>query len=297
MKLIRVFVLLVAGFGAYAQQDTVYNPNSTERIAFYEQLYRYRVWRTIDLQEKQNMGFKSAKSDLVKFILENVKSGKLLAYDDSLKNIRKPEEILVSNTAVMQPAWDANKFYVSTEQVSYNGVNYSSLQSDNKGHVPTDAAWWEKTTEQTEFYSAAQIPAVTLIEDVIFDKRRSRLYYDIQAIGILAQRPGTTDLNPIAFLYYKDIYKLVDQFAHSKSLTDRDMVQWRNRYNPAENRTFNDAFKLRLFHGVIDKVDNPDDRSITEIYRANNRSYWESVFAPWEEEMKLMEKEHNLWEY
>jgi hypothetical protein len=74
-------------------------------------------------------------------------------------------------------------------------------------------------------------------------------------------------------------------------------VQWRNRYNPAENRTFNDAFKLRLFHGVIDKVENPDDRSITEIYRANNRSYWESVFARWEEEMKLMEKEHNLWEY
>lgn len=243
------------------------------------------------------MGFKSAKSDLIKFILENVKSGKLLAYDDSLKNVADPNKIMVSNEAVKQPEWNANNLYVAAEQVSYRGINYASIQNDNKGHLPTDPAWWEKTLEQTEYFTPAQIPAITLIEDVIFDKRRSRLYYDIQAIGILVQRPGSTDLSPRAFFYYKDIYKLVDQFAHSKNLNDRDMVQWRNRYNPAENRTFNDAFKLRLFHGVIDKVENPDDRTITEIYRNNNRSYWESVFARWEEEMKLMEKEHNLWEY
>ena len=80
-------------------------------------------------------------------------------------------------------------------------------------------------------------------------------------------------------------------------MKDRDVVMWRNRYNPSENRTFNDAFKLRLFHGVIEKVENPQDRSIQQIYELNGRTYGESIFARWEEEMKMMEKEHNLWEY
>jgi hypothetical protein len=45
-------------------------------------------------------------------------------------------------------------------------------------------------------------------------------------------------------------------------------------------------------------VENPDDKTIEEIYvTGNKRSYAESIFARWEEEMKMMEKEHNLWEY
>ena len=132
---------------------------------------------------------------------------------------------------------------------------------------------------------------------MIFDKRRSRLYYDIQSIGLLASKNGSTDISPIAFVQFKDFYNLVEKSAHSKDMNVRDVVLWRNRYNPSENRSFNDAFKLRLFHGVIDKVENPGDYSIQQIYTNNGRSYGESVFARWEEEMKMMEKEHNLWEY
>ncbi|PGH39629.1 MAG: gliding motility protein GldN, partial [Candidatus Nephrothrix sp. EaCA] len=58
-----------------------------------------------------------------------------------------------------------------------------------------------------------------------------------------------------------------------------------------------DAFKLRDFHGVIEKVENPDDRTILELYTMNHQPYAESVFARWEEDMKMLEKEHNLWEY
>lgn len=297
----KVVSVLLLSFGltltAFAQQDTIYNPNSTERIAFYEQLYRFRVWRTVDLNEKQNAGFKSAQSDIAKFLIRSIQNGSIPAYDDSLKNIRKAEEILVSNQAIQEPAYDPNKSYFSNETASYKGKNYLSTRNDNKGHLPTDNQWWDLSPTQTEYYTAEQIVAITIIEDVIFDKRRSRLYYDIQSIGILAQKSGSTDINPIAFIQYKDFYNLVEKTSHSKDLKERDKVQWRNRYNPAENRTFTDAFKLRLFHGIIDKVENPDDRSIQQIYERNGRAYGESVFARWEEEMRLMEKEHNLWEY
>ena len=298
-RLVLVCIFFSVVVCSFAQQDTISNPNSVEPIAYYEQLYKYRVDRVIDLNERQNAGFKSRQSDIARFLIESIKSGKLNVYSDSLTKgkILSVDATLVLNRAVMAEAWDAKKSNQSSEQVSVNGTNYSSLRNDNSGHSPSDAAWWEKSTEQTDFVTADVIPALKLIEDVIFDKRRSRLFYDIQAIGILAQKPGETDLNPRGFILYKDFYALVEKYSHSKSQSERDLVLWKNRYNPAENRTFTDAFKLRLFHGVIERVENPDDFTITTIFRNNSRSAREAVYARWEEELKMMEKEHNLWEY
>lgn len=298
MKFVSILLLSIGLVGvATAQQDTVYNPNSTERIPYYEQLYRFRVTRIVDLGEKQNAGFKSAQSDMTDFLIKSIQKGTIIAYDDSLKNVRRPDEILVSNQAIVEPAYDPKKSYFSSETASYNGKNYQSTRNDNKGNLPTDNQWWELSATQTEYFTKTSIIGIVLIEDVIFDKRRSRLYYDIQSIGLLAQRPGETNYSPIAFINYKDFYSLVEKTSHSKDWKEREKVLWRNRYNPSENRTFTDAFKLRLFHGVIEKVENPDDRTIQQIYEGNGRSYGESVFARWEEEMRMMEKEHNLWEY
>lgn len=293
-----LFILFVVGYSSvFAQQDTIINPNSIERIPYYEQLYRFRVWRIVDLKEKQNAGFKSVKSDIAEFLVNNIQSGTLPIYNETVETPSDPKVALVMNTAIEEPAYDRNKSYFASEPASFNGKNYLSSRNDNKGNLPTDNQWWDLSPDQTSFFSKTDITAITIIEDVIFDKRRSRLYYDIQAIGILAQKSGSTDINPIAFILYKDFHDLVEKAAHSKDVKERDKVMWRNRYNPAENRSFVDAFKLRLFHGVIDKVENPDDRSISEIFTLNGRTYGESVFARWEEEMKMMEKEHNLWEY
>jgi gliding motility associated protien GldN len=297
MKKILLLVLSIGLFlSGYAQQDTIINPNSTERIPFYEQLYRFRVWRTIDLREKQNSGFKSARSDISDFLIKNIRNGSLIAYDgDSVKNPLSPTEVLVSNTAVDEPPYDSLKAYQGTETANYMGKNYASLRNDNIGHLPTDNQWWELTSSQTEFVTRDQLVALSLVEDLIFDKRRSRLYYDIQYIGLMVETNGI--INPKGFIYYKEFFRLVEREAHSKNLDDRGKVQWRNRYNPSENKSFNEAFKLRLFHGIIEKVENPDDKTIQRIYEDNGRAYGESVFARWEEEIKLMEKEHNLWEY
>jgi len=293
------FLLICVGLStaAFAQQDTIVNPNSVEKIPYYEQLYRFRVWRTIDLNEKQNAGFKSAKSDIAKFLLQSIQSGAIAVYNDSLTTVLKPEEVVVSNKANMEPPFDAKKSYFINETASYNGKNYESTRNDNQGHAPTDADWWQISANQTEFFTKDNVVGVELVEDVIFDKRRSRLYYDTQALGLLAQKSGSTDINPIGYVKYKEFFDLVEKSSHSKDMNVREQVLWRNRYNPSENRTFIDAFKLRLFHGVINKVENPGDYTIQQVYERNGRTYGESVFARWEEEMKMMEKEHNLWEF
>jgi gliding motility associated protien GldN len=294
-KALFLLLLLSVAYGSYAQRyDTIYNPNSVEKIPFYEQLYRWRVWRNINLLEKQNAGFKSAKSDIGAFLIKAIQSGSIIAYDgDSIKNPKTPGEVMVINQAVMAAAYNPNQEYQAGDQVSYQGKNYVTNRNSNKGNLPTDAQWWELGQDQTDLLQPSSIKELQIVEDVIFDKRRSRLYYDIIAIGIIAEKDGT--YNPRG--YYKDFYNLVEKMAHSKDLDVRDKVQWRNRYNPSEGKTFTDAFKLRLFHGVIEKVENPDDWTIQRIYEENGRTYGESVFARWEKEMEMMEKEHNLWEY
>jgi gliding motility associated protien GldN len=295
-KILAVVLLVLVCDFVFAQRDTIANPNSIDKIPFYEQLYRFRVWRNVNLRERQNAGFKSAKSDIGDFLIKAIKNGSLVAYDgDSVKAAKTTEEVMMLNKAIKQAAYNPQQTYTTTEQVSYQGKNYASTRNDNIGHLPTDSEWWELSAEQDAVLQANQIAELQIVEDVIFDRRRSRLYYDIQYIGIIVERDG--QYNPMGYVYYKEFARLVEKSAHSKSLDERDRVQWRNRYNPAENKNFVDAFKLRLFHGIIEKVENPDDRTIEQVYSSNGRTYGESVFARWEEEMKLMEKEHNLWEY
>ena len=130
-----------------------------------------------------------------------------------------------------------------------------------------------------------------LVEDVIFDKRRSRLYYDIQAIQIIVPGSKTTTQvdEELGWFKYKDLERVFRN--HPKKAV------WFNRLNTAQNKNFADAFLLRLFHGTIRKIENPDDETIFEIYQGNGRTYREAVWATEWAELELMEKEHNLWEF
>jgi Gliding motility associated protein GldN len=181
MRILIVVLLLVGSFiNGFSQRDTIVNPNSVEKIPFYEQLYRFRVWRNVNLLEKQNAAFKSAKSDIGAFIIKCIKNGSLIAYDgDSVKAPKSPDEVLVLNSAVQSPPYDAKKNYVASEEAYFEGKNYLSSRNDNTAHLPTDSQWWELSGNQTEILQPSQVKELQIVEDLIFDKRRSRLYYDI----------------------------------------------------------------------------------------------------------------------
>lgn len=294
-------IVVMATFSAYAQEeggahlDTIYNTKGMEHIPYNDQLFRYRVWRNIDFREKQNMAFKSPTSDLVKLMLDNLFTGVLKAYlpnDLHFSAELKVDDFMVKNHTQGIAAYSATKEYFAQEQVIYEGKVYSSTANANKAHPPTETQWWAEIADETEYLKSADIPMITLVEDVIFDRRRSRLYYDILGF-ILVDADG----NPRAIVNYAQFAKLVDKLAHSREMRIRSSVSWKNGYNPAQDKTFTDAFKLRQFHGIIEEVENPDGRTILELYTLNHGAYSESVFARWEEDMKLLEKEHNLWEY
>src|SRR5688572_30952679 len=97
--------------------EVQYNPNSLDPIALYEQHYKVRVWRNIDLREKQNKGFFARNGELTKLIVEALKSGELTdiyAYDSLTTKISKDDFMsrLVAQAPQSFPAWDpAADFY------------------------------------------------------------------------------------------------------------------------------------------------------------------------------------------
>jgi len=326
---------LVSASTLFAQVDTIYNPQSIEKIPYYEQLYRFRVNRVIDLQERQNKGFDSRKSSIKNLIMSLIDEGKLKIYAETAGepfNTADSAALTLGqnfDASQTQGEWDGNRGYQAGEQVIYLNKDGKKsvyrartevLPPSSSSPVPTskkgqaapppsapqsnknpieDTNTWEFLDQLNQDFSPQKIASLELIEDVIFDKRRSRLYYDILALGVIMEDTSTPDgLGTARFnISYKEFANEVNRLAHSKDLAERRRVQWQNMYNPSEWKTFTDAFKLRLFHGVIRKVENPDDFTVQQVFEANDRSFTESVFARWEQEMIMMEKEHNLWEY
>src|SRR5689334_12272032 len=98
-KRVVIFVLAVLPLAVIAQPEEVqYNPNSLNPIPRYEQLYKLRVWRIIDLREKQNKGFFARNGEITKLIIEAAKSGELaeVYHSDSLKSKFTKDEFLAA---------------------------------------------------------------------------------------------------------------------------------------------------------------------------------------------------------
>jgi hypothetical protein len=200
---------------------------------------------------------------------------------------------MVSEQAQTFPAWEPGATFYTDDVVTYNGRNYRAVQ-DSQGVTPSEDATdnWAATTMGSGLeYLVSDVSTLHLMEDIIFDRRRSRLYYDIQGIEIIVPGAKTTtsiDLS-LGWFKYKDLEKLFRN--------NIPTAVWFNRQNAAQNKNFADAILLRLFQGSIYKVQNPDDETIDDTYQANGRPYREGVWAREWTEMMLMEKEHNLWEF
>lgn len=139
---------------------------------------------------------------------------------------------------------------------------------------------------ENEFFPD-QLSVLEVKEDWVVDRKRSRLYYDIQTITVFVpadMRPDGVEM-PVATFKYKDLDKLFR--------SDPKKFIWFNEYNTAQHKNLADAFDLRLFSGRIIKSSNPKDLDLITIYGGEKEALWKSVQL----ENQLMELEHGLWEY
>lgn len=138
-----------------------------------------------------------------------------------------------------------------------------------------------------EEYFPDQLSILEVKEDWVFDKKRSRLYNDIQTLTIVLPSDQTaTGLElPVASFRWKDVERLFR--------SDPKKYIWYNTHNTAQNKNLADAFDLRLFYGRITKFSNANDKAFLDIYNGEKEALIKSLNY----EQELMELEHGLWEY
>ena len=116
------------------------------------------------------------------------------------------------------------------------------------------------------------------------------MYYDIQSITMFVPADNPSNIKgiqiTIASFEYKELV--------NKLFKDNPNAIWFNPQNDQQHKNLADAFELRLFSSYIEKVSNPSDAYLVDIYGGDqHKGILASQWAAYE----IMEYEHNLWEF
>lgn len=305
-----VLVLFGGSFISNAQEidESGYNYNSVRPIRRADIMYLNTIWRRMDLREKQNEPYFAEDNQITKIIIDAVKAGVLRPFTTDSLNTRMSLNQFLENLKV--PGGD--------EGLSKEDIEMGFGADDGGGWGGGDDGWgggggdgwggggggdsWgggdgggdggagagagaAVAGEADEFF-AKQIPMLEIKEDVIFDRKRSRMYHDIQSITLII--PG--DYYPsgiekkLATFSYKELVENV--------FVDNPQASWFNTSNTSENRNLADAFDLRLFTARIIKYSNPKGAFIEDIYNGDLKM---SLGKSQEYEHQMLEYEANLW--
>lgn len=280
----------------YAQESEGYNPNSLRPIHDSDQLYSTRVWRRMDLREKQNKPFFSENRQITKVIIDAVMNGTLYPYTNDSLNTRMSKEQFIENLTI--PTDDTGP----TEDEIAMGFGQETQDSgwddawgdSNSGQGAEGTKTGTDNTATTAssgplLFTPRDVTVLEIMEDVIFDKHRGRQYYDIQSVTMVLPPenfPETGLLRQVATFKYTDLVKVFED--------NPETAIWVNPQNNSKHLNLNHAFDLRLFSSRIVKYSNPDDEYIIDMVDGERR---QALLKSMDYEYQMLEREHQLWEY
>ncbi len=233
-------------------------------------------------------------------ITDAVRRGELQAYrSDTLNTPISAQEFMTNLTPSSSAAGGL------TEAEKAAGFDQPAAADDGWGN---DDGWGtpapkKNTAKKTDTKKAAAAPEAAVAtgnellpnelykleikEDAVFDKKRSRLYHDIQAITLImpAKYNSLGFEKPIASFKYSDLVRVFK--AHP------DEALWFNAQNDAQHKNLADAFDLWLFSSYITKVSNVNDERLEEVYGAGKKG----LLAAQQAMEELIEFEYSLWSY
>lgn len=253
----------VATYGIYEKE----NIGSRRPVAYThlregDVMWEKRIWREIDLREKQNqplyfpLEYSPGRTSLIQVLTRQILNGNIIAFKDeefiapyTLSEIRTR---LVKRDTVEQIKYDPN-----------NGEESSVM-------VPT--------ADSTSIYN--RVLKYSLKEDWFFDKQKSSL--EVRIIGLAAyeyleDKEGFRELFWVYFPSCRPYFAANDVF---------------NLKNDAERRSLDDVFWKRQFSSRIIKESNVYDRNIDE--------YAKGIDALLESDkikMNIFNFEHDLWNH
>jgi hypothetical protein len=299
MKLVSKLILFSAcvglAFQSLAQEKPIPgNQNSVRPIDESSIHYKARLWRRMDLNEKINQPFFSVNNEISKFILEWVKAGVLTPYtNDSLitkltadqfqENLKMEEQ---SEDAALSDAEKAAGFGAEGTTPKATGTDDGWGGGTKSSAAPAKDAFEAKPADgAVSYYFPKELSILEIREDAVIDRRRSRLYFDIQSITLIipASKTKAGFDKAIASFRYKDLYKL---------FRSNPNCIWYNSENEMQHKNMADAFDLRMFQARIIKKGNVENKFLTDLYGGEKEGLMMSQLL----EYKLLEMEHDLWE-
>ncbi|CAH0996318.1 hypothetical protein EMA8858_02449 [Emticicia aquatica] len=280
--------LIISQFAVAQEKSNNYlNPLSLRPIHEENVMYKTTLWRRIDLKEKQNQPLFSKGSEITRHLLDAVKAGLLEAYADDSLNTKLTldqfnERLMLKSEGGGLSQEEKEAGFSSGGDDGWGGDSGGAKKTTTTG---TDAAATADAGGGVEIFPT-QLTTLELKEDWIFDKQRSRQYFDILTLKLIIPADQTTLGFDRTICVFK--YKELERYFRSNA-----KCIWYNAANVAQHKNLADAFELRLFHGKIIKKSNALDNFLDDIYKSPR----EGMLKSEQLEHELMEFEHNLWEY
>lgn len=229
-------------------------------------MWSKRVWREIDIREKQNMAFRYPGDDytgggyFIEIILDAVKKGKIKAYsnvDDRFTNALTKEQIL--EMLIGQP-------------------DTSEVEDPVTGEL--------KMVITRREFNPDIVTKYRIKEDVIFDRNLGRMVTRILGIApikdIIDESTGMYRASQAVFwLYYPEMRPMLAQY------------EVYNPENDVARMTWQDFFEGRFFSSKIVKTSNPFDMT----YSNRRMSPLEALYEGQKASEMLFNKEHDMWVY
>jgi gliding motility associated protien GldN len=253
-----------------APGDNGYNPMSLRPIHVSDIMWKKTLIRAIDLREKQNKPLFSKNKEITRLLIDAVTNGDITIYaNDSLDRKLTIDEF---NESIKIPI-EGGELTAEEKEIALANGDSSVLQ-----------------TGGPSFYFPTDLYQMEIKEDLIFDKQRSRLYYDILAVTMYVPADHPQNVKGIQQVICSFSYKELVE----KVFKDNPKAIWFNVQNDQQHKNLADAFDLRLFSSYIIKVSNPYDAYLVDIYGGDQQK---GIMASQWAAMELMEFEHHLWEF
>lgn len=228
-------------------------------------MWKKRVWREIDVRQKQNMPFiypgdeNTGGGTFIEILIDAVKRGKIMAYsplDERFTSAFTKDQIM--DVLVGKP----DTVYIENPE--------TGLQ--------------EMRVSRTEF-DPNSITKFRIKEDVIFDRNLGRKVTRIIGLAPLLDKKSASGEfignAPFFWLYYPDIRDVLAQY------------EVFNPENDVARMTWDDYFEGRFFASYIYKISNPFDARFKDF----GMSEMDVLNEGQRVSEELFNKEHDMWVY
>jgi len=314
---------------AQEQATTTATTGAIRQIPVSDQMFRKTITRAIDLREKQNRPMFSDGKEISRVIIDAVKRGELQAYkNDSVSSTFTKQEMTANMSYALEapispdadggdwgtpapasgarrtpaPANDGWGAPVTPARTTAGATRRERVLDSRGRPVRRNGQYVYRTVRTSAVATPPPPPPATtaeyrpkdlyqmeLTEEMIFDKKRSRMYHQIKTISLklpstLTQNSSGLEKN-VATFKYSDLVKVFRN--------NPQQAIWFNAQNDAQHKNLAEAFELWLFNSYIVKVSNPSGEDLATQYGSER----EGLLAAQQTAADLVEYEYSLWSF